>query len=76
MSIYEYDEAKHIQLERNEAREEGRQEGRQEGIKALIEACQEFNASKEDTIQKILQKYALPTNDAQEYVTQYWKVNT
>ena len=31
VSIYEYDEAKHIALERQEAREEGRSEGRAEG---------------------------------------------
>lgn len=30
MSIYEYDQKKHIQMERDEAREEGRQEGRQQ----------------------------------------------
>ena len=37
MSIYEYDEAKHIQLERKESREEGQQEERQNSIKNLIE---------------------------------------
>lgn len=31
VSIYEYDEAKHIALERQEAKEEGRSEGRAEG---------------------------------------------
>ena len=32
MSIYEYDQVKHIRQEREDAWEEGRQEGRQEGI--------------------------------------------
>ena len=32
MSIYEYDQARHIRQEREEAWEEGRQEGREEGI--------------------------------------------
>ena len=32
MSIYEYDQVKHIRQERVDAWEEGRQEGRQEGI--------------------------------------------
>ena len=31
MSIYEYDEKKHLQMEREDAREEGRKEGREEG---------------------------------------------
>ena len=31
MSIYEYDEERHIRQEREDAWEEGRQEGRQEG---------------------------------------------
>ena len=31
MSIYEYDQARHIRQEREEAWEEGKQEGRQEG---------------------------------------------
>lgn len=89
MSIYEYDEAKHIQLERKEAREEGWQaglaEGRQTGlaegqkkerqnsIKNLIEACQELNASMDDTIQRISQKYSLSESEAYDYVTQYWQ---
>lgn len=30
MSIYEYDEKKHLKMERDEAREEGRQQGREE----------------------------------------------
>ena len=79
MSIYEYDEAKHIQLERKESREEGQQEGRQEerqnSIKNLIETCQDLNASEDDTVQRIMQKYTLSKNDAKKYITQYWKTN-
>lgn len=71
MSIYEYDEAKHIQLERKEAREEERQNS----IKNLIEVCQDLNASEDDTIQRIMQKYSLSKNDAKKYITQYWKTN-
>ena len=33
MSIYEYDQEKHIRMERQEAWEDGMQEGRREGIK-------------------------------------------
>ena len=72
MSIYEYDEAKHIQLERKESREEGQQEERQNSIKNLIETCQDLNASEDDTIQRIMQKYSLSKNDEIKYITQYW----
>lgn len=75
MSIYEYDEAKHIQLERKEAREEGQQEERQNSIKNLIEVCQDLNASEDDTVHRIMQKYTLSKNDAKKYITQYWKTN-
>ena len=75
MSIYEYDEAKHIQLERKEAREEGQQEERQNSIKNLIETCQDLNASEDDTVQRNMQKYTLSKNDAKKYITQYWKTN-
>ena len=37
MSIYEYDEERHIRQEREDAWEEGRQEGRQEGEKIGLE---------------------------------------
>ena len=75
MSIYEYDEAKHIQLERKESREEGQQEERQNSIKNLIEVCQDLNASEDDTVHRIMQIYTLSKNDAKKYITQYWKTN-
>ena len=37
MSIYEYDEEKHLRMEREDAREEGRKEGRESGRKEMIE---------------------------------------
>lgn len=77
MSIYEYDEAKHIELERKEAMEEGRQaglaEGRLLGIKNLIETSKELQSSKEDTIKRVSRKYSLPEDEALEYVTRYWE---
>lgn len=77
MSIYEYDEAKHIQMERKEAREEGllagRKEEQQRGIQNIIEISQELNSSQEDTIQRLSQKYSLSEDEAKDYVAQYWK---
>ena len=36
MSIYEYDEEKHIRQEREEAKEDGRKEGRKEGERIKV----------------------------------------
>lgn len=68
MSIYEYDEERHMR----QTREEGRREEREKGIKALIEVCREFGASKEETIRKLTKKYPVQEIQAEEYVTKYW----
>ena len=41
VSIYEYDEERHIRQEREDAWEDGRQEGRQEGEKIVLEKGRE-----------------------------------
>lgn len=63
--------------DRQEAREEGLAEGRKEGIAegiaegirrgiaVIIETCQEFGLSKEDTISKIVQKFDVPREEAE-----------
>ncbi len=70
-SIYEYDEARQMQFEREEGREEGWRAGlaegqqiglaeeQQNGIKNLIETSMEFNSSREDTVKRVSQKYSL-----------------
>ena len=53
--------------------EEGKIEGRLEGIKALIETCEEFNVSKEDTLERIKEKFSLSKENAETYLEKYWE---
>lgn len=47
--------------------------GMEQGIKALIQTCQDFGASKEDTIERILQSFEMTAERAMNYVQKYWK---
>ncbi len=51
---------------------DGKEEGLKEGISALIEACRELGASREDTLQRILRKFTLPKQQVEEYMVLYW----
>ena len=55
-----------------EGKIEGKLEGRLEGIKALIETCEEFNVSKEDTLARIKNKFSLSEENAETYLEKYW----
>ncbi len=52
--------------------EEGRLKGIKEGIKALVETCHELGISKEETVKRIEDKFKLTTEEAGEYVNDYW----
>ncbi|MBO5278188.1 MAG: transposase [Lachnospiraceae bacterium] len=52
--------------------EDERQEGRQEGIQALIETCQELGMTKEQTADKVSQKFKISKANAGEYMEKYW----
>ncbi len=42
-------------------------------IRTFIEACQEFGATVAETIQKLINKYALASMTAENEVRKYWK---
>lgn len=48
-------------------------QGREEVMGTLIETCQEFHATKEDTINRLKIKFGLSEEDAAEYMERYWK---
>lgn len=50
-----------------------KEEGRLEGISILIETCQEFHISKEDTLNRIMQKFNLSHDTAAAYIEEYWQ---
>ena len=56
----------------NDGKEEGLKEGLKEGIHALIDACRELGALREDTLQRILKRFSLPQQQAEEYMALYW----
>lgn len=69
VSIYEYDEEKHMRQEREQSKEDGREEG----IKALIETCRELDVSREYTFTKIIEKFSFTPQKAEQYINDYWK---
>lgn len=75
MSIYEYDEEREMKLIRADEREMGREEERKEkenAIKAVVSLCKEFGNTKEQTIDKLMEKCNLSRENAVEKVENYW----
>ena len=56
-----------------EGREEGLAEGREAGVLALIRTCQEFHASREETLAKIIRNFTLTSEDANACLEKYWQ---
>lgn len=55
--------------------EKGIEQGKQEGIKAAIEICCESGISRQETVEKIAEKFSLEEETAKEYISKYWKDN-
>jgi len=88
VSIYEYDEEKHMRQVKEEGFQEGHQrgieEGRQkglqeghekgvqEGIQVLIEFCREVKFSREKTKAKAAEKFSLEPAEAEKYMEKFW----
>ena len=56
-----------------QGKEQGIEEGMKQGIKALIETCQELEMQKEETIPRLMKKFSMPEDAAEEYVGKYWQ---
>ncbi len=67
MSIYEYDEEKHMRQEREASLEAGIEAGMEIGIKALIRENQEEGKAKEAIIKKLVKYFELTEEEAEEY---------
>ena len=84
VSIYEYDEEKHMRQVKEEGFQEGHQkgieeghqkglqEGHEEGIQVLIELCREVKLSREDTKAKAAEKFSLEPAEAEKYMEKFW----
>lgn len=54
-------------------REDSFEEGMLYGsIKTYIEDCQEFAVSKEETVTRLMKKFSLECQTAEEYMKKYW----
>lgn len=53
--------------------EKGRKEGMAQGLKAFIEICQDCSFSKEDTLARLIEKFSISQNEAEEFLKKYWK---
>ena len=51
----------------------GKEEGLERGIKAFVEACQELQVPKEETIAKLCNKFNTTRERAEETIQNYWK---
>lgn len=59
-----------IGIEEGERR--GREQGIQQGIQAVVEVCKSLEVGREETLQKIVEKFALNDDDAEKYMKMYW----
>lgn len=68
MSIFEYDEEKHMQSERKEWREIGREEGREEGENKVLQLMQKLlDAGKTEEMTRVLSDSAYREQLYREY---------
>ena len=72
MSIYEYDQEKHLRQEREasweKGREVGKEEGREEGIKNLVMVLRDLGISEEIIKGKLREKYVLTEEQMKKYL--------
>lgn len=66
MFLTEYDEERHLEMEREEWEAKGE-------IKGLIETCQELGVSRSSTGERLQAKLSLDADAAEEYLKKYWK---
>ena len=76
MSIYEYDEEKHMRQTREEGYEDGHESGYKDGlatgIKALVQTCQDLLLSKTKAEKIVRERFALSDEEAHNFIQKYW----
>lgn len=65
-------EAEDAKAQAKEAVKEAVKEAEERAIRLTVETCQEFNATREQTIDKIMEKFGLLKTVAEEKVDAYW----
>mgnify|MGYP006883341443 CR=1 FL=1 len=51
---------------------EGLEEGTRNGISAVVETYQEFHRTREELLNKLMEKFSLTKEEATGYIQQYW----
>lgn len=74
-----YDAKMHKRAIEEEAREKGQAEGRSEerlnGCRVLVELCSEAGYTREKTVYKLMEKYAIMQTEAEQIVEVNWKAD-
>ena len=52
--------------------QEGERRGREQGIQAVVEVCKSLDVSKEETIVKIMEKFFISKDEAENNMQKYW----
>lgn len=52
---------------------DGKEVGLEAGLKALVETCQDLKVLPEDAIKRVMEKFSLSQEKAEESVKKYWK---
>ncbi len=55
-----------------EGERRGREQGIQQGIQAVVEVCKSLDVSKEETIVKIMEKFSISKDEAENNMQKYW----
>lgn len=61
-----------VEMGLEQGMERGMERGMEQGIQALIETCREVGVSREDTQRKVMQKFSLPEDKAENYLKRCW----
>mgnify|MGYP001137306341 FL=1 len=77
MFLTEYDEERHMEMEREEWEAIGITKGEAigiaKGVRALVETCQELGHSREEAGGKLRAKFSVSADTAEAYLKSYWK---
>ena len=72
--LTEWNEDDFIEGVKEDSKNEGIKIGEERGkIETTIEMCQEFQFSKEDTLDRIIKNFSLKEEEAKKYMEEYWK---
>lgn len=72
VSIFEYDEEKHMRSEREAGIELGIEQGIEQGIRALVMMSRELGGTKQETVEHLVEKLEISQEKAEESIEKYW----